>query len=164
VSGEATAPPWPLDQIQGFLLRGYKSNFARHFALTVAEGAAALESARAFVLGLSQTQPAPEALGITTAAPWGAVKPPYRLNVGFTYRGLARFGVPEASLSIFDPISGDPNYSAFGAGMAAMAVASPGLNEVNASAPPWEMSDTDFDLLLSVWTDDAVMRAPHTWS
>jgi deferrochelatase/peroxidase EfeB len=56
---------------------------------------------------------------------------------------------------MFDPISGDPNVSAFGAGMARRAVATPGLNLVNASAPPnWVMSDTDFDLMLSIWTDD----------
>jgi deferrochelatase/peroxidase EfeB len=155
VSGAASASPWPLEQIQGFLLRGYKANFARHFALAVAEGDAARDAARDFVLGL--TRPGTQGPHITTAMPW-TTKPEYCLNVGFTYRGLARFGVPQASLAIFDPISGDPNYAAFGAGMAALAEASPGLNEAGASAPPWEMSDTDFDLLLSIWTDDDQWR------
>jgi deferrochelatase/peroxidase EfeB len=150
VSAPAPAP-WPLDKIQGLLLRGYRSNYARHFALSVAPGAAA--AARSFILGL--VAPEPEGLAVTTAAPW-TVKPPYRLNLAFTYRGLVNLGVPAASLGIFTGPPGqvDSNYAPFGGGASQRAALY--LNDPNSSE--WLFSDSDFDLLLTIWIDDFEWR------
>ena len=40
--------PWPLDKIQGFLLRGYRMSLVRHYCLSVAD----LDQARAFIVSL----------------------------------------------------------------------------------------------------------------
>ncbi len=84
-----------LDDIQGNILRGYKQQNGRHFALRVINGGAA----RGFLgnlvdpgLGLPQ---------VTTAAHWGDDKPPYCLNIGITHDGLAALGIPDSTLSQF---------------------------------------------------------------
>lgn len=158
----ATGAGWDLDQIQGLLLRGYRSNFARHYALSIAAGEPAAAAAKAFLGKL--TTATGDALAITTAKPW-KVKPAVRLNLAFTYRGLQRCDVPAASLAIFDSNSGssDSNYVPFGQG--AKARAASGLNAPNSA--DWELSDADFDVMISIWVDtsaaldaiDAELRA-----
>lgn len=154
----AEAAPWPLDRIQGLLIRGYRADYARHIAFSLAPGDAARESARAFLLGL--TEPKPGEIGITTAAPWGAERPPIRLNIAFTFRGLVNLGVPAASLAIFNGPPGqvDSNYLPFAQGTKKRAARY--LNEPNPGG--WELSDGDFDLLLSMWADSIDARDRYT--
>lgn len=144
----AVAAPWPLNEIQGLIISGYRADFARHFALSIADGQA--EAARAFVLGLTQ----PGWLTITTAKQW-TTKPNPCLNLAFTYRGLQNLGVPADSLAIFtgDSQHRDSNYVPFGQGTKARAATY--LNDPDSNG--WAFSDSDFDLLLSIWTDDAAM-------
>jgi deferrochelatase/peroxidase EfeB len=142
---EAAKSPWPLDQIQGFLLRGYRQSFVRYFALSVKDAA----EARAFIASLVDgSEAGPQ---ITTAQPW-AIKPATSLNIGFTFRGLKNLGVPQASLDSFsDPNNVDIN--SFAAGAATRAIAAPnGVGDVGASAPSnWIVSDQTFDVLLMLF-------------
>lgn len=140
--------PWPLDKIQGLIISGYRADFARHFALSIAEGGA--EAARGFLLELTK----PGWLTITTAEQW-TTKPNPCLNLAFTFRGLKNLGVSDASLAIFngDPQHQDSNYVPFAQG--AKARAANYLNIPNSDS--WTFSDSDFDLLLSIWTDDPAM-------
>jgi deferrochelatase/peroxidase EfeB len=137
----AIASPWPLGQIQGFVLRGYRMSFARHFALTVTD----LATARSFILAL--TDPPPAGLRITTAQPWGSKPPTHCLNVGFTYRGLQTLQVAESDLEL---LKNEPNYSSFTVGAAARAQA---LYETPNPLPDWDLDDTQFDVLLSIWAN-----------
>ena len=137
--------PWPLGQIQGFLLRGYRQSFVRYFALSVKDAA----KARAFIATLVDGADAGHQ--IATAEPW-AIKPAILLNVGFTFRGLKNLGVPQASLDSFsDPNSVD--IKSFAIGAPARAVAAPnGVGDVGASAPSnWIVSDQTFDVLLMLF-------------
>jgi|ERR1019366_5171504 Dyp-type peroxidase family len=94
---DTTPPDLPLADIQGFVLRGYRSFiYGRHFVTVVASPPAA----RGF-LGALATQ-TPGGLRVTTAAKW-QVKPDYTLNVGFTCEGLEALGVSAAVLSDFPP-------------------------------------------------------------
>jgi deferrochelatase/peroxidase EfeB len=134
------APLWPLDKIQGFLLRGYRMSFSRHFALSVRHPAAA----RTFIAGLvGKDEKYPQ---ITSAEPWGERKASYCVNIGFTYPGLQKLGVPQSSLDSFNTVDGNP----FVVGSAARA---PIVGDVGASAPTnWVVSDRDFDVLLTLFT------------
>lgn len=85
--------PLDLDDIQGFVLRGYAMPALRVFVLRVVEAAAA----RASLSTLAG--PAGE-LHITTAAPWSD-KPAWCLNLGLTFEGLRALGLPDASLLSF---------------------------------------------------------------
>ena len=71
----------------------------------------AMPALRAFVLKVERAEAAGEflasltdgervALQLTTAAAWNA-KPEYRVNIGFTHRGLRALRLPEASLASF---------------------------------------------------------------
>ena len=134
------ASPWPLEKIQGFLLRGYRMSFSRHFALSVRDVAAA----RTFIAGVvGNNEKYPQ---ITSAVPWGERKARFCLNIGFTYPGLQKLGVPQASLHSF----ATPDSESFVAGSAA---SSTRVGDVGASAPQnWVVSDRDFDVLLTLFT------------
>jgi deferrochelatase/peroxidase EfeB len=76
----------PLADIQGLILRGYGMESAAFFLLHVEEGGEARR-----ILGN---------LPVASAAPWQQ-KPPFCINVGLTFEGLAALGVPSASLESF---------------------------------------------------------------
>jgi deferrochelatase/peroxidase EfeB len=77
-----------LDDIQGFVLRGYTMPYLRCLVLRVEDAA----GGRAFLGTI-----APE---ITTATPW-SVKPAACLNIGITSDGLRALGLPDDSLQSF---------------------------------------------------------------
>lgn len=91
-------PTLPLEDIQGFILRGYRMPMVRHFLLSVGEPAAARKLLGRFASGDEADAPQ-----ITTAKDWhvgfapgprdnvdGAprCKPDYCLNVGITWPGM----------------------------------------------------------------------------
>src|SRR5436190_18877245 len=142
-----------LADIQGNLLRGYRSANARHFALGVGnpQGAAAFIGGR--VSGDESKSPQ-----VTTAEEWQPhTKPPYTLNLGITYDGLQKLGVPAGALAAFPTafrdgaaqraLDADPDYPG-GAG----------LGDTGDSAPAnWTLGgtgDPSVDLVLSLYTHD----------
>lgn len=78
-------PDLPYEQIQGFVLRGYSHPRARHFMINIPAAAAG----RKFVSAIMPL--------ITTAKPWGAVKPERCFNIGFTADGLSALGINVAA-------------------------------------------------------------------
>lgn len=85
----------PLSDIQGLIIRGYRSyDHVRHIVVAVTNS----EAARSAIGELASASGA--GLRITTAARW-TVKPPYTLNAGFTYLGLQALGVDEGTLNGF---------------------------------------------------------------
>src|SRR4051812_28467098 len=85
----------PLSDIQGVIVRGYRSYIhVRHIVVAVTNA----EAARS-VIGQLAAAPG-TGLRITTAARW-PTKPPYTLNAGFTYLGLQALGVSATLLSGF---------------------------------------------------------------
>jgi Dyp-type peroxidase family len=89
-----------LHDIQGYILRGYRMDYTRHFVLHITDA----DGARRFIGAIVEHDPALNAQAInrqsdstpqiTTAADWGATKPEYCLNIGFTYAGLAALQTP----------------------------------------------------------------------
>lgn len=73
-------PDLPLDQIQGFVLRGYTHPRARHFMINIPNAAAG----KKFVAAVTPM--------ITTATPWN-VKPATCCNIAFTKDGLTALGI-----------------------------------------------------------------------
>lgn len=135
------ASPWPLEKIQGLLLRGYRMSFVRHFALSVRDAAAA----RSFIAGAVSKDA--RYLQITSAAPWGERKPSYCLNIGFTFPGLQALGVPQATLDSFNT----PDSGSFVAGSKASSMA---VGDVGESDPThWVVSDRDFHVMLSLFAN-----------
>lgn len=135
--------PWPLDKIQGFLLRGYNMLLVRHFALSV-ESVEAARTALATMVGPGQGD-----LKVTTAEPWGATKPDYCMTAGFTYRGLKSLCVDGAALDVFERY---PQYQPFVQGSAKRASY---VGDSGASDPAhWILSDSQFDLMLSIYVND----------
>ncbi|MDQ0462794.1 deferrochelatase/peroxidase EfeB [Caulobacter ginsengisoli] len=140
---------WPLDRIQGFILRGYRQTFVRYFALTVKDRAKACR----FLADLAR--PGPDGPAITSAAPW-TVKPATCLNVGFTWRGLNALGVPKQSLMSFQR---DLNCAPFVHGAAASAAR---IGDVGQSDPShWRIDDQHFDVMLVLYalTEQALTSA-----
>ncbi|MFL6845465.1 MAG: hypothetical protein ACJ8ER_11365 [Allosphingosinicella sp.] len=130
-----------LAQIQGFLVRGYTMLLVRHFALSVSNPEAARRILGAMADGTGAFQ-------VTSAAPWGAVKPQYCLSAGFTYGGLKALGVPAATLAGF----ATPDHQPFVDGAAKRA---PFVGDIGASAPGnWVLDDSEFDVLLSLYVND----------
>jgi deferrochelatase/peroxidase EfeB len=84
-----------LTDIQGNILRGYRIHYARHFALGVADPAGAARLIGLLVSGNEQAAPQ-----VTTAAEWKE-RPKYFLNVGITWAGLERLGLPAPLLQLF---------------------------------------------------------------
>jgi deferrochelatase/peroxidase EfeB len=140
-----------LADIQGNLLRGYRSANARHFALGVGDAA----KGAAFVAGLisGDEQQSPQ---ITTAEHW-ADKPHYTLNLGLTWAGLRKLGVPDGVLGDFP--------TAFQEGPAVRAEqldpdypGGVGLGDVGESAPlHWivgGLTTSVVHMMLSLYTDE----------
>ncbi len=84
-----------LDDIQGFILNGYRFALVRYFVLQINNVAAA----KRFIGALVNGDPASSSQ-ITTASPW-PVKPDSCLNIGLTYEGLSALQLPDASLRLF---------------------------------------------------------------
>lgn len=140
-----------LADIQGNLLRGYRSANARHFALAVRDAA----KGAAFIAGLisGDEKRGPQ---ITTAELWDA-KPHYQINLGITFAGLKKLGVPDGVLGDF-PLEFqqgpavraglcDPDYPG-----------GVGLGDVGSSAPAhWILGGPTtpvVHLMLSLYTDE----------
>jgi Dyp-type peroxidase family len=75
--------------IQGFVLRGYTYSVARYLFLEIVDG----EKARSFIASLIGR--------ITTGELWDFGKPDSALNIAFTFKGLARLQLPDATLISF---------------------------------------------------------------
>jgi len=142
-----------LADIQGNLLRGYRSANARHFALGVGNA----QGAAAFIGGLvsGDETKSPQ---ITTAEEWEPdTKPSYRLNIGITYGGLEALGVPAGALAAFP--------AAFREGAAQRALDPdpdfPGGaklgDDLDSSPDKWILGGTQdppVHIVLSLYTDD----------
>jgi deferrochelatase/peroxidase EfeB len=130
--------------VQGTLLRGYRVDLARHFILTVTDGA----KAGAFIEGLVDgTGGLPR---ITTAKRWEkGEKPECFVNVAFTAAGLAALGVSAQELTTFD--------AAFQRGAANPDTAKK-VGDTGDSAPAnWIgglSNGAAVHILLSLWVDD----------
>jgi deferrochelatase/peroxidase EfeB len=140
-----------LGDIQGNLLRGYRSANARHFALGIGNAA----GGAAFIAGLvsGDESKSPQ---ITNAEEWDA-KPHYTLNIGLTWAGLQALGVPGGTLAAFP--------TAFQQGPAVRAQAPDpdypdgvGLGDVGESDPDnWILGGTKnatVHMVLSLYTDE----------
>jgi len=86
-----------LADVQGFILRGYRMPFVRHFVLQINNVA----GSRQF-LGSLVNEDEVSSPQITTAAPWTS-KPDYCLNIGLTYEGLKELRLSDDSLGSFPP-------------------------------------------------------------
>lgn len=152
--GTHTTVPWStpveLDDIQGNILRGYGYTYGRHFALGIGNAGGARAFIGSLLPGESGNGPV-----VTSAEHWGPKKPAECLNLGVTYAGLARLGVPQPALDAF-PV-------AFRDGPAARAAApdpdfeeSVGLGDVGDSSPEhWALGGLKTDpvhLMLSLYT------------
>ncbi len=84
----------PLDDIQGYILRGYRYDVSRHI---VAHCDGPGSDPRGFLAAIVPH--------VTTAQSWKKVppytKPPFTLNVGITYAGLQALGVDGTTLGSF---------------------------------------------------------------
>ncbi|WP_179413696.1 hypothetical protein HDF19_13430 [Mucilaginibacter sp. E4BP6] len=79
----AILPNPALDDIQGLILRGYRFNYIKYIILNIQD----IPGAQLFCKNLASGSNAE--LNITTAKPWDrGYKPPYCLNIAFTYAGL----------------------------------------------------------------------------
>ncbi|MDP9086936.1 MAG: hypothetical protein M3N02_09270 [Pseudomonadota bacterium] len=87
-----------LENIQGNILRGYRSNlrYVRHLILEVTD----LSAARRF-LGSAAAGEAADVPRITRATVWGNQNPETCFNVGITYEGMRALGTPKAMLATF---------------------------------------------------------------
>ena len=142
-----------LADIQGNLLRGYRSENARHFALGIGNA----QGGAAFIGGLvsGDETKSPQ---VTTAEEWPpGTKPPYRLNIGITYGGLEALGVPAGALAAFPTafregaaqraLDPDPDYAG-----------GKNLGDDGDSSPTkWVLGGTQdppVHIVLSLYTDD----------
>jgi deferrochelatase/peroxidase EfeB len=140
-----------LADIQGNLLRGYRSANARHFALQVGDPAGGATFLAGLISGDEAASPQ-----ITTAEEWDD-KPHYTLNVGFTCAGLVALGVSEPVVADFPTAfqqgpavradQPDPDYSG-----------GVGLGDIGDSAPSnWILggpNTSTVHLMLSLYTDE----------
>lgn len=125
-SASGAKPALDLDDIQGFILRGYRMPMVRHFLLTVGDPATARK-----LLGRLVSGDEADAPQITTAEEWqvgfapgpGDIttelprrKPDYCLNVGITWPGLIALEIKDRV-----PTLSFKSFEAFIAGAAARA-------------------------------------------
>jgi deferrochelatase/peroxidase EfeB len=140
-----------LADIQGNLLRGYRSANARHFALEVGPPAGGAAFLAGLISGDERRSPQ-----ITTAEHWED-KPHYTLNVGLTWAGLEALGVPQPVLADFP--------TAFQQGPAVRAEQEDpdypdgvGLGDIGDSAPSnWILGGPNtlsVHMMLSLYTDE----------
>jgi Dyp-type peroxidase family len=118
----ADALTLPVEDIQGWVVRGYHFPFAVHLFLTFADAAAG----RAWLRAVADR--------ITTAAPWpGGRKPSCTFNLAFSFAGLQQLGLGPADLAAFP--------GEFREGMAVRATL---LGDAGASAADaWEIGRAD---------------------
>lgn len=83
MSDSATSP-LDLNDIQGFILRGYHMQHVSHAICRINNVAAAKR------LLAKASGPNSDFLQVTTAAPWKQGKPAYCMNIGITYVGLSQ--------------------------------------------------------------------------
>jgi len=85
-----------LDDVQGNILRGYRAQVARHFALRIRD----VKQARLFLAATLEGDDtvAPQ---LTNAIDWGGARPAYFLNIGVTASGLSALKVPDEELALF---------------------------------------------------------------
>ncbi|MBD2494956.1 Dyp-type peroxidase [Nostoc sp. FACHB-280] len=131
--------------IQGYIVRGYNMDFARHFVLQVQDAKAAKKFIGNLVNG---NESIPQ---ITTAALWD-VKPSYCLNIGFTFEGLKslQFGNVDQSFS-------DKYYLSFKKGANHPEIANK-LGDVGDSSPEnWKggLGTSNTHILLSLYAQDS---------
>ena len=136
-------PPAPaaidLGDVQGNILRGYRVNYARHFALAVGDAAGARKFVKGLVSGDEAASPQ-----VTTAAHWQE-RPAYFLNIGFTWGGLQALAVSDGTLQNFP--------AAFREGPSD-ATRAAHVGDTDASAPAnWVLGNpaTPVDLVLSLY-------------
>jgi deferrochelatase/peroxidase EfeB len=146
-------PALNLSDIQGNIVRGYGYRHARHFALAINDAKLARAFIAALVCGDEALSPQ-----ISTEETWRPKhRPPYRLNLGFTWAGLGELEVPKETLNAFP--------EAFQQGPATRAEKpdsdfpeSVGLGDQEESAPQhWILGGTKnpgVHMLLSLYTDD----------
>jgi deferrochelatase/peroxidase EfeB len=127
--------------IQGNILRGYRIHYARHFAVAINDPAGAARLLGLLISGDEQAAPQ-----ITTAVEWKE-RPKNFLNVGLTWAGLQRLGLPTPLLQLFP--------QAFQQGPAARAKQ---LGDKDEAAPEsWILggpSTPTVHLVFSVYTDE----------
>jgi deferrochelatase/peroxidase EfeB len=137
-AGAATAgKPLDLDDIQGFILRGYRMPMVRHFLLTVGDPAAARQLLGRFVGGDEADAPQ-----IATARDWHVGfepgpgddphdpprrKPDYCLNLGITWPGFQALELPDRVPSL--------SFKSFGAFIAGAAERAGLVGDIGRSAP-----------------------------
>jgi deferrochelatase/peroxidase EfeB len=113
--------------IQANILRGYRSNHARHTAISIPNSIAGGAFLSAITGGAAPLVPQ-----VSTAAPW-TTKPDYCMNLAVTAPGLAALGVTAATLAAFP--------AAFTAGSAARSMLfgpdpnDVGIGDVGSSSP-----------------------------
>jgi hypothetical protein len=131
------ASPLDLDDIQGFVLRGYKMPMVRHFLLKVGAAAEARKLLGRFVSGDESAAPQ-----ITTAEDWRVGfepgpgdnladvprrKPDYCLNIGITWPGLVALEVKDRVPTL--------SFKSFGAFVAGAAKRAELVGDTGPSAP-----------------------------
>jgi len=136
-AGPATSASLNLDDIQGFILRGYRMPMVRHFLLTVGDPAAARK-----LLGRLVDGDEADAPQITTAQDWHVSfepgpadnpvdpprrKPDYCLNLGITWSGLIALGIKDRAPSL--------SFKSFGAFVAGAAERAEFVGDVGPSGP-----------------------------
>ena len=103
---EKKPAPLPLDEIQGLIVRGYNMKYVRHFILSVVD---ATESKQ--LIGKLASEMGVNNFHIMSAAPWETkmengksvvIKPPYALNISFTFEGLKQLDLPNFTDDSFD--------------------------------------------------------------
>src|SRR5437762_13447293 len=92
-SGLHSMSDFKLDDIQGFILNGYRFALVRYFVLQINSVAPAKRFLGTLMGGDPVSCPQ-----ITIASPW-PVKPDVCLNIGLTFEGLSALQVPSVSLS-----------------------------------------------------------------
>lgn len=133
---------WPLQNIQGLVLRGYRMPFIRYFALSVVD----LTAARAFLAAIAD--PATAEQSLQSAQPW-TVKPTTCLNIAFTWTGLKTLGLPASEQT---RLSKNIYSNSFTLGAKARATY---VGDIGESAPAnWRTDDTQFDLMLILFAQD----------
>lgn len=87
-----------LDNVQGNILRGYRSNltYVRHIMLEIVDRAAA----RRFLAASASAQ-ASDVPAITRSTPWGNLNPDSTFNIGITFAGMRALGTSAAMLDSF---------------------------------------------------------------
>lgn len=83
-----------LAELQGNILRGYRTARVRHIAARVRDGAGARRW-----LGAAARGEGP--MPVTPGSDWGATKPASMFNVGLTHEGMRALGVPGAARAAF---------------------------------------------------------------